>query len=78
MGRAEGVERVVAVGQQGCRLWLAHQEPDRPLVLELFEVYDDSEAQRLHGASEHFQPNAVPTIPLLASRERRFSETLDL
>jgi hypothetical protein len=32
----------------------------------------------VHGASEHFQPIALPTIPLLASRERRFSETLDL
>ena len=69
---------MVAVGQQGCRLWIAHQEPGRPLVFELLEVYDDAEARRVHGASEHVQPIAVPTIPLLPSRERRFSETLDL
>ncbi len=64
--------------EPGCRLWLAHQEPDRPLVFELFEVYDDADAYRAHGESEHFRRIAVPTIPLLASRVRAFSETLDL
>ena len=64
--------------EPGCRLWLAHQEPDRPLVFELFEVYDDEDAYRAHGESEHFQRIAVPTIPLLADRQRVFSRTLDL
>ncbi len=64
--------------EPGCRLWLAHQEPDRPLVFELFEVYDDEAAYRAHGESEHFEAIAVPTLPLLASRERAFSQTLDL
>lgn len=64
--------------EPGCRLWLAHQEPDRPLVFELFEVYDDEAAYRAHGESEHFQAIAVPTLPLLANRDRAFSATLDL
>ena len=64
--------------EPGCRLWIVHQDPVTPLVFELFEVYDDAGAYRAHGESEHFQRLAVPTIPLLASRERRFSETLDL
>ena len=64
--------------EPGCRLWLAHQDPGRPLVFELFEVYDDEAAYRAHRESEHFRRFAVPALPLLASRERAFSETLDL
>ena len=64
--------------EPGCRLWLAHQEPDRPLVFELFEVYDDEDAYRAHGESAHLRRIAVPTIPLLADRQRVFSRTLDL
>ncbi len=64
--------------EPGCRLWVAHQDPAQPLVFELFEVYDDEAAYRAHGESEHFRRIAVPTIALLASRVRAFSETLDL
>ncbi|WP_104523478.1 putative quinol monooxygenase [Blastococcus atacamensis] len=64
--------------EPGCRLWIAHQDPQQPLVFELFELYDDAEAYRAHGTSDHFQRIAVPTIPLLADRVRAFSETLDL
>ena len=64
--------------EPGCRLWIAHQDPAQPLVFELFEVYDDEAAYRAHGESEHFRRIAVPTLPLLAGRERVFTETLDL
>ena len=64
--------------EPGCRHWIAHQDPATPLVFELFEVYADADAYRAHQESAHFQRHAVPTIPLLASRERLFSETLDL
>jgi quinol monooxygenase YgiN len=64
--------------EPGCQVWIAHRDPAQPLVFELFEVYDDADAYRAHQESAHFQRLAVPTIPLLASRERLFSETLDL
>ena len=64
--------------EPGCRLWIAHQEPDRPLVFELFEVYDDEAAYEAHGASEHFRAWGTDrALPLLESRERSFLETIE-
>jgi quinol monooxygenase YgiN len=64
--------------EPGNRYYQPHQDPEEPEVFRIFEVYDDEAAFRAHGASEHFRRWAQETaIPLLASRERALSVTLD-
>lgn len=66
-------------GEPGNQHYIVHQDPARPRVFEIFEVYDDEDAYRAHAASEHFGRLAVNrAIPALESRERAFFQTLDL
>lgn len=63
--------------EPGNRLYQAYQSPEEPGVFRLFEIYDDEEAYAAHGASEHFaQYGLGQAIPVLASRERTFFETI--
>jgi quinol monooxygenase YgiN len=63
--------------EPGNRFYQAFQDPAEPLVFRLFEVYDDEAAYAAHGASEHFKELALETaIPVLATRERAFYETI--
>jgi quinol monooxygenase YgiN len=63
--------------EPGCRFYQAYQSPEEPSVFRLFEIYDDEEAYAAHGASEHFaQYGLGQAIPVLASRERTFFETI--
>jgi quinol monooxygenase YgiN len=53
------------------------QDLENPRVFLLFEIYEDEDAYRAHGDSEHFQRFAVQTaIPRLDKRERTFYETI--
>jgi len=63
--------------EPGNRFYQAYQDPAEPSVFRLFEVYDDEAAYAAHGASEHFAEYALgQAIPVLASRERAFFETI--
>ena len=63
--------------EPGNRFYQAYQDPEEPQVFRLFEVYDDEDAYAAHGASEHFRDFALElAIPVLASRERAFYETI--
>ena len=65
--------------EPGNQHYVVYQDGDRPRVFHLFEVYDDEEAYRVHGASEHFRRLAVKRgIPALESRDREFFSTLQV
>jgi quinol monooxygenase YgiN len=64
--------------EPGNQLWIAYQDPAHPRTFELFEVYDDADAYRAHGESEHFRRLALPAVEHLETRERAFFTTLDL
>ena len=65
--------------EPGCQFYQAYQDPEQPRVFHLFEIYDDADAYRAHGESEHFQRLGLGTaIPVLQSRERAFFLTLDV
>jgi quinol monooxygenase YgiN len=64
--------------EPGCRFYQAYHDPAEPLVFHLFEIYDDEDAYKAHGASEHFQTYGFgQAIPVLAKRERAFYQTVD-
>ena len=63
--------------EPGNRVYQAFQDPAEPLVFRLFEVYVDQAAADAHWASAHFKEFALEqAIPVLASRERAFYETI--
>ena len=63
--------------EDGNRFYQAYQDPTEPSVFRLFEIYDDEEAYAAHGASPHFKEYALEqAIPVLASRERAFFQTI--
>jgi quinol monooxygenase YgiN len=63
--------------EPGNQHYVVYQDGERPRVFHLFEVYDDEEAYRAHGASAHFRRLAVERgIPALESRDREFFSTL--
>jgi quinol monooxygenase YgiN len=65
--------------EPGCLTYIVYQDPTRPSVFELFEVYDNEAAYAAHGSSEHFTRLAVHgAIPRLSGRERAFYTTLDV
>ena len=64
--------------EPGCRFYQPYADPDDPRVFRLFEVYDDEQAYRAHGESEHFRRLGFgQAIPVLEKRERAFFETLE-
>jgi quinol monooxygenase YgiN len=64
--------------EPGCRFYQPYTDPDDPQVFRLFEVYDDEQAYRAHGESEHFQRLGFGlAIPVLEGRERAFFQTLE-
>ncbi len=80
-------ERVLAAIQKmvepsraepGSRFYQPNRDPDDPRVFFFYEIYDDEDAYKAHGESEHFQRYGFgEAIPLLESRERRFYTTID-
>jgi quinol monooxygenase YgiN len=64
--------------EEGCQFYQPYVDPETPGVIHLFEIYDDEDAYRAHGASAHIQELGFgKSIPLLSGRERRFFETVD-
>lgn len=55
------------------------RDPEDPRVFFFFEIYENEEGYKAHGASEHFQKYGFgQAIPALESRERKFYETIDV
>jgi quinol monooxygenase YgiN len=75
----DAIEKLTPPSRQepGNRYYQAYQDPAEPLVFRLFEIYDDEDAYAAHGASEHFADYGHgQAIPVLATRERAFFETI--
>ncbi len=65
--------------EPGVRFYQPYRDPAEPNVVRLFEVYDDEDAFKAHGESEHFQQWVIGTIvPLLQDRVRAVYETIDV
>lgn len=64
--------------EPGCRFYQPYQDPAEPRVFHIFELYDDEDAYKAHGESDHFQRLGLgKAIPVLERRERSFYQTLD-
>jgi len=64
--------------EPGNRFYQPNRDPDDPRVFFFYEIYDDEDAYKAHGESEHFQRHGFgEAIPLLESRERWFYTTID-
>ena len=64
--------------EPGCRFHQPTVDISDPGVFLLLEIYDDEDAYKAHGESEHFKRHALEeSLPLLESRECSFYETLD-
>jgi quinol monooxygenase YgiN len=73
------IEKLTPLSREepGNRFYQAFQSAEEPSVFRLFEIYEDEAAYAAHGASEHFKEYALgQAIPVLASRERAFYETI--
>jgi quinol monooxygenase YgiN len=80
-------ERVLAAIEQllepsraepGNRFYQPNSDPENPDVFFFYEIYDDEEAYKAHGDSEHFKRFGFDlAIPLLEGRERWFYTTID-
>jgi quinol monooxygenase YgiN len=79
--RAEEVIRQLAEAsraESGVAQYIAHRDPEDPLVFLMYEQYRDKAAFEEHGQTEHFQALAVGELfGLMEKRERNFYETLD-
>jgi quinol monooxygenase YgiN len=65
--------------EPGCQVYIVHQDPEQPSIFKIFEVYDNEEAFKQHGAYPHFQEHALgKAIPALANRERVFTTVLEV
>jgi quinol monooxygenase YgiN len=63
--------------EPGCLAYQPHRDPEDSRVFFVYEQYEDEDAFKAHGESEHFQRYAVRELfPRLESRERAFYETL--
>ena len=64
--------------EPGNRFYQPNRDPENPRVFFFYEIYDDEDAYKAHGDSEHFQRLGFgEAIPLLESRERWFYRTID-
>lgn len=74
------IERLIepSRAEPGCRFYQPNSDPDDPNVFFFYEIYDDEDAYKAHGESEHFQQIGFgEAIPLLETRERKFFATID-
>ena len=63
--------------EPGCRFYQPNRDFENPRVFFFYEIYDDQDAYRAHGESDHFKEHGFgEAIPLLESRERVFYETI--
>ena len=75
----DAIEKLTPASREeaGNRFYQAYQDPAEPGIFRLFEIYADEEAYSAHGASDHFKQYALEqAIPVLATRERAFFQTI--
>jgi quinol monooxygenase YgiN len=75
----EAVRAMIAPSraEAGCLFYQPHRDPEDGRVFYFYEQYLDEDAYTAHTKSAHFEAHALgAAIPLLASRERAFYETL--
>ena len=75
----DAIERLTPISREepGNRFYQAYQDPSEPGIFRLFEIYEDEDAYAVHGASDHFKQYALgQAIPVLATRERAFFQTI--
>ena len=64
--------------EPGNRFYQPNRDPDDPRVFFFYEIYDDEDAYKAHGESEHFRRLVLDeAVPLLESRDRSFYVTID-
>jgi quinol monooxygenase YgiN len=64
--------------EPGCRFYQPNRDFEDARVFFFYEIYDDQDAYRAHGESDHFKEHGFgDAIPRLESRERVFYETID-
>jgi quinol monooxygenase YgiN len=64
--------------EPGCRLYQPNRALDDPRVFLFYEIYDDEDAYKAHGDSEHFKRYGHElALPLLEGRERAFFAPID-
>lgn len=64
--------------EPGNLYYQAYQSAEEPSTFRIFEVYTDEAAFKAHGTYPHFEQWALgQAIPVLATRDRAFYETLD-
>jgi quinol monooxygenase YgiN len=65
--------------EPGCLVYQPHRDPADPRVFFFYEAYEDEDAFKAHGETEHFARHATGDLfPRLESRERAFYETIDV
>ena len=79
-------ERVLAIleelapasrAEAGCLYYQPCRDREDGRRFLIFEAYEDDEAVRVHGESEHFQRLVLDgAVPLLDGRDRSFFETV--
>jgi quinol monooxygenase YgiN len=78
---AELIKQLAAATQQepGNVCWIGHRSTENPRTFMVYEQYDDEDAFKAHGQTEHFKTIGVEQLfPLMeGERERLFFETLD-
>ena len=76
----DGVEKLIpdSRAEPGNLFYQPTRDPENPRVFFFFEIYEDEDAYKAHGASEHFEKYGFgQAIPVLEGRERKFYETVD-
>lgn len=64
--------------EPGNRFFWPNRDPKNPDVFFFYEIYDDEDAYKAHGESDHFKRYGFDeAIPLLENRERWFYVTID-
>ena len=64
--------------EPGCHQFDVCRDPDDPLVVFLYEVYDDAAAFQQHMASPHFKAFDAATGPMIATKDVQSYERLAL
>ena len=57
--------------------YFGHRDPEDPRVFLMYEAYQDEDAFKAHGETEHFKRIALDQLFPLVERERNFYATLD-
>lgn len=76
----DAIENLIPASRNepGNRFYQPNRDPEDSRVFFFFEIYDDEDAYKAHGASEHFEKYGFgQAIPVLEGRERKFYETID-